>query len=52
MLAAWGAFFKSPGKLSDPKSHLKNHQALDVQNLLFQQILHLNKAYTYATFLI
>ena len=33
-----------------PKSYFKTHEALDMQSFLFQQVLHLNKACTYATF--
>ena len=47
---AWGPFLESPGKFSGPKSHFKTHEALDVQSFLFRQVLHLNKAYTYAAF--
>ena len=45
-----GPFLESPGKFSGPKSHFKTHEALDVQSFLFRQVLHLNKAYTYAAF--
>ena len=48
--AAWGPFLESPGKFSGPKSHFKNHEAFDVQSFLCQHVLHLSKAYTYATF--
>ena len=33
-----------------PKSYFKNPEAFDVQSFLCQQVLHLSKAYTYATF--
>ena len=43
-----GPFLESPGKFSDPKSHFKNYdKVLDVQNFLFQQVFHLNEAYTF-----
>ena len=45
-----GPFLESRGKFSRPKSHFKNHEALELQSFLFQQVLHLNKAYTYETF--
>ena len=45
-----GPFLESPGKFSGSKSHFQNHEAFDVQTFLCQQVLHLSKAYTYATF--
>ena len=50
LLGTCAPFLENPGKFSGPKSHFKNHEALDVQRFLFQHVLHLNKAYTYATF--
>ena len=46
-----GPVLESPAKFSGPKSHFKNHEAFDVQqSFLCQHVLHLSKAYTYATF--
>ena len=42
-------FLEGPGKFSRPKSHIKNHAALDLQIFLFQQVLLLDKVYTYET---
>ena len=47
---SWSSYLESPGTFSGPKSHFKNHDALDVQSFLFQQVLHLNKVYTYKRF--
>ena len=44
------AFLERPGNFSDPKSHFKNHEALDVKSFSYQQVLHLSKPYTYAAF--
>ena len=41
LLKPRGPFHVSPGKFSRPKSHFKNHEALNVQSFLFQHLLHL-----------
>ena len=43
-------FLQIPGTFSVPNSHFKNRVAFNVQSFLFQQVLYLKQAYTYATF--